>query len=90
MLIKPFHIKKCESDSVYEYHQEDTHRGSLILVQINHLFASLFRNKGGGSCYVFQIRLTTKKGKITWRTVTFLVESCPMYHIFLVKFELAV
>lgn len=45
MLIKLFHIK-CESDSIHECHQEVTHRGSLILVQIDHPFASSFRIKG--------------------------------------------
>ena len=56
---------------------EKLHRGSLILVQTDHPFASPFRNKGGGS-YVFEVRLIAEKVKTSWRRVLFLVDSFPV------------
>lgn len=84
---KTFPHQKCESDSIEEHHQEVTH-GSLILVQTDHLFASPFRNKGGGN-YVSQIRLIPKRGKQSGER-SFSLWTCPVYYLFLVKFGLPV
>lgn len=89
MLIKPFHIKSVSQIHSMDTTKQATHRGSLILVQTDHPFASAFRNKGGGS-YVFQIRLIAKNGKTVWRRVIFLEDGCAMYHLFLEKLGLPV